>query len=520
MVVDQTMVVEPEKIAAIAAPILNLSKAEILSKIVGTKRWFLVARNATPAQWNALKEAFANYNDSLNKRDFNKRIVGFFAERNYTREYPAGSLIASLVGFVNREGNGAAGIEASMNSTLKGKDGKYVYANGYAAQIPGTQQQIVQAKAGSTIRLTIDRDIQYVAQRAISKAVRSSNAVSGTVIVMDPKTGQILAHATAPTFDPNKPVKLNDVHNASVQDVYEPGSTGKVITLAAAIEEKLVTPTSVFTVPYKLKTKYKVFSDHEPHPLEKLTTAGILAISSNTGTIKIGAKLTDQQLYDYIRAFGVGTSTNSGLPGESAGLINAPQNWSGTTKPTMSFGQGYLLTAMQATSIFATVANDGVRITPTVIAGSSDAQGHYTPAKPVAGKRVISASTAEQMRLMMESVVSANGTAPTAAIPGYRIAGKTGTAMRVDPVTGRYSGYTASFIGFAPADKPQYVINVTIQAPQGIHWGGALCGPVFKEVMSYVLEAKRMRKTLKVAKVRVDRDYFKGRVRFEKVNLR
>ena len=201
--------------------------------------------------------------------------------------------------------------------------------------------------AGSTIRLTIDRDIQYVAQRAISKAVRSSNAVSGTVIVMDPKTGQILAHATAPTFDPNKPVKLNDVHNASVQDVYEPGSTGKVITLAAAIEEKLVTPTSVFTVPYKLKTKYKVFSDHEPHPLEKLTTAGILAISSNTGTIKIGAKLTDQQLYDYIRAFGVGTSTNSGLPGESAGLINAPQNWSGTTKPTMSFGQGYSLTAMQ-----------------------------------------------------------------------------------------------------------------------------------------------------------------------------
>ena len=492
VVVDQTMVVEPEKIARIAAPILQMSQSEVLSKIVGSKRWYLVARNATPAKWNALKEAFANYNDSLAKKDFNKRIVGFFAERNYTREYPSGSLIASLVGFVNREGIGAAGIEASMNSTLKGQDGKYVYANGYAAQIPGTQQQIVQAKAGTTIRLTIDRDIQYVAQNAISKAVKSSRAVSGTVIVMDPKTGQILAHATAPTFDPNKPVKLDNVHNSSVQDVYEPGSTGKVITLAAAIEEKLVTPTSVFSVPYKLKTKYKVFSDHEPHPLEQLTTAGILAISSNTGTIKIGAKLSDQQLYDYIRAFGVGSSTNSGLPGESAGLINPPQNWSGTTKPTMSFGQGYSLTAMQATSIFATVANDGVRVTPTVIAGSSDAQGHYTPAKSIQGKRVISQATAEQMRLMMESVVTANGTAPTAAIPGYRIAGKTGTAMRVDPKTGRYSGYTASFIGFAPADKPKYVINVTIQAPQGVHWGGALCGPVFKEVMSYVLEAKRI----------------------------
>lgn len=495
IVVDQTMVVEPAKIASIAAPILNKSESDILSKIVGSKRWYLVARNATPAQWNALKEAFANYNEGLSKQEFNKRIVGFFAERNYTREYPSGSLIASLVGFTNQDGNGAAGIESSMNSILKGQDGKYVYANGYAAQIPGTQQQIIQAKAGNTIRLTIDRDIQYVAQSAIAKAVKSSHAVGGTVIVMDPKTGQILAHASAPTFDPNKPVKLSDVHNSSVQDVYEPGSTGKVMTLAAAIEEKLVTPTTIFSVPYKLKTKYKVFSDHEPHPLEKLTTAGILAISSNTGTIKIGAKLSDQQLYDYIRAFGVGSSTNSGLPGESAGLINAPSNWSGTTKPTMSFGQGYSLTAMQATSIFATVANDGVRVEPTVIAGTADSQGHYTPAKPRSSKRVISASTAEQMRLMMESVVTPNGTAPTAAIPGYRIAGKTGTAMRVDPRTGRYSGYTASFIGFAPADKPRYVINVTIQAPQGIHWGGALCGPVFKEVMSYVLESKRIAPT-------------------------
>jgi cell division protein FtsI (penicillin-binding protein 3) len=492
VVVDQQMIVNPEKTAEIAAPILKMSTKDVLSRIVGDKRWYLVARNATPAQWNALKDAFANYNDNLSRAEYGKRIVGFFPERNYTREYTAGSIVASLIGFVNQAGDGAAGIESGMNSILKGQDGRYVYANGIYAEIPGSQQEMVQPKPGNSIRLTIDRDIQFIAENAIAKAVRNSNAASGTVIVMDPKTGAILAHATAPTFDPNKPVKLSDVHNASVQDVYEPGSTGKVMTLAAAIEEKLVTPTTVFSVPYKLKTKYKTFKDHDYHPVQQLTTAGILAVSSNTGTIKIGDKLSDQKLYDYLRAFGVGSSTNSGLPGESAGLINQPKDWSGTTKPTMSFGQGYSVTAMQATSIFATIANDGVRVEPTVIAGTSDAQGHYTPAKTRNSSRVISAETAQKMRAMMESVVSASGTAPSAAIPGYRIAGKTGTAERVDPRTGRYSGYTASFIGMAPADKPKYVINVTIQAPQGMHWGGVLGGPVFKEVMSYVLEAKHI----------------------------
>jgi cell division protein FtsI (penicillin-binding protein 3) len=490
IVVDQQMIENPQVTAEIAAPILKMTPADILSRIVGEKRWYLVARNATPAQWNALKEAFANYNDSLSRTEFNKRIVGFFPERNYTREYPGGTTVGSLIGFTNQAGDGAAGIESAMNSTLKGQDGKYVYANGIWAEIPGTQQQIQPAKAGDSIRLTIDRDIQYVASNAIAKAVRASNAKSGTVIVMDPKTGQILAHATAPTFDPNKPVKLSNVHNASVEEVYEPGSTGKVMTLAAAIEENLVTPTTVFTVPYRYRTKYKVFQDHESHPTQHLTTAGILAVSSNTGTIQIGEKLSDQKLYDYLKAFGVGTSTNSGLPGESPGLINAPKDWSGTTKPAMSFGQAYSVTAMQATSIFATIANDGVRVEPTVIAGTADAQGHYTPAKQRNSSRVISAETAAKMRLMMESVVSANGTAPSAAIPGYRVAGKTGTAQRV--VNGRYSGYTASFIGFAPADQPKYVISVTIQAPQGMHWGGVLGGPVFKEVMSYVLEAKHI----------------------------
>jgi cell division protein FtsI (penicillin-binding protein 3) len=309
---------------------------------------------------------------------------------------------------------------------------------------------------------------------------------------MDPKTGQILAHATAPTFDPNDTTKVSLVamRNPSVLDVYEPGSTGKVMTLAAAMEEKKITPETVLTIPYALKRSTKVFHDHEPHPTQRLTTAGVLAVSSNTGSIKIGEMLSNDQLYDYLTKFGIGTKTGSGLPGESRGILPKVADWSGTTAPTVAFGQGYSLTAMQATSVFATIANDGVRVSPTVIAGKSDSSGNYTPSATRESVRVISADTAAKMRLMMESVVSANGTAPSAAIPGYRVAGKTGTAQRIDDTCGCYRGYTASFIGFAPADNPAYVISVTIQDPKGLHWGGYLGGPVFKKVMSFVLQSK------------------------------
>lgn len=497
VVVDQTLIQDPVKAAEIAAPILSMSAIDIQKQITGERLWNMVARNVTPAQWSALSSAFSDYNQSLDRKSMSKRIFGFFAERVYTREYPSGSLIASLVGFVNQEGVGAAGLESSMNSKISGTAGKYMYAYGYGAQIPGSQQELVTAKTGTTVRLTIDRDIQWVASEAISQAVKEARAISGTVIVMNPKTGEILAHATAPTFDPNntRNVSLQSMRNPSVQDVYEPGSTGKVMTLSAAIEEGRITPFTVFTVPYALKVAKTVFRDHEKHPTERLTTAGILAVSSNTGTIQVGEKLDNRVLYDYLRKFGVGSSTGSGLPGESPGVLPHIANWTGTTAPTVAFGQGYSLTAMQATSIFATIANDGIRVSPTVIAGTSDARGHFTPATSRKSVKVISAVTAAQMRLMMEGVVSAKGTAPEAAIPGYRVAGKTGTAKRVDDTCGCYRGYTASFIGFAPADKPRYVISVTIQDPQGVYYGGTLGGPVFKKVMSFVLQARRVSPT-------------------------
>ena len=497
IVVDQTQITDPARVANFVAPILGLPVEEVQANITGTRRYSIVLKNGRPAQWDLLTKEIYEYNKALTNEQLDKRIIGFFPERSFIREYPSGSLISSLVGFVRADGIGATGLESSLNSVITGTDGRYSFANGYGAEIPGSQREIVAAKAGTTVRLTIDRDVQWVAAKAIAEAVKSSRAASGSVIVMDPRTGEIVAHATAPTFDPNntKNVDLNLMRNPSVQDVYEPGSTGKVMTLAAALEEKTVAPTTVFAVPYKLKRGGSTFKDHDKHPVQQLTTSGILAVSSNTGTIKIGETLSNDKLYSYLNKFGVGVKTGSGLPGESAGLMPKVKDWSGTTAPTVAFGQGYSVTAMQATSVFATIANNGVRVSPTVIAGTQDASGHFTPAANRTTTRVVSEDTARELRLMMESVVSPTGTAPSAAIPGYRVAGKTGTAWRYNDKTGGYSGYTASFIGFAPADAPRYVINVTIQDPRNGYYGGLLGGPVFKKVMTFVLQTKHVAPT-------------------------
>jgi len=494
VVVDQTQISDPARVANFVAPILGLSVSEVQGSITGSRKYSMVLKNGRPILWEQLTQKIYEYNQSLDKNQLDKRIIGFFPERSYIREYPSGSLISSLVGFVRANGVGATGLEYSLNSMITGVDGRYSYAGGNGAEIPGSQREIIDAKAGTSVRLTIDRDVQWVAAQAIAEAVKKANALSGTVIVMDPRTGAILAHATAPTFDPNNTKNLtqNLIRNPSVQDVYEPGSTGKVMTLAAALEEKRITPDTVFSVPYSIKRGGSTFHDHEKHPVQHLTSSGILAVSSNTGTIKIGELMSHDTLHDYLLKFGIGSKTGSGLPGESAGLLRKVSDWSGTTAPTIAFGQGYSVTAMQATSVFATIANNGVRVTPTVIAGTRDASGNFSPNKSQTTQRVISEDTAVKMRVMMENVVSAQGTAPTAAIPGYRVAGKTGTAMRYNQKTGGYSGYTASFIGFAPADAPRYVINVTLQDPRNGHYGGALGGPVFKKVMTFVLQSKHV----------------------------
>lgn len=497
--VDQTVVNDPAAAAKVVAPILNMTPSQLQPDLTGERRYVLIAKDITPETWRQVNQAIKDYNTQIlkTKDGISKRIGGFVPERSFIRDYPSGKLTSSLIGITNDQGSGASGIESSLNSLLAGTNGKYIYANGRGNIIPGSEQVSVEAKSGTSVRLTIDRDVQWVAQNAISQAVASSRAESGTVIVMDPKTGAILAQASAPTFDPNisSTITLNKLRNPAVQEVYEPGSTGKVITVAAALQEGLVTPQSVFTIPYKMKVADEYFHDHEKHPTQRLTTTGLLAVSSNTGSIQIGQKLGKDTLYNYLRKFGIGQSTNSKLPGESAGILHPVKEWSGTSLPTIAFGQGYSLTAMQATSVFATIANDGVRVSPSILAGVVDESGKYTPAKESESVRVLSSQTASNMRAMMESVVSSNGTAPSAAISGYRIAGKTGTANRFNSACKCYSGYTASFIGFAPADQPKYVISVTIQDPKGMHWGGVLAGPVFKKVMSFVLQSERVQPT-------------------------
>jgi cell division protein FtsI (penicillin-binding protein 3) len=496
IVVDQAQITNPKLTAQITSPVLKMDEDELVELFTGKLRYKIIVKNGKPAMWRELQKTISDYNTEVlkEKSGLSKRIVGFFSERGYVREYPTGTLASSLIGFINHEGVGAAGIESSLNSKLAGQNGEYIYEDGAGTIIPGSARIRTEAKTGTSVRLTVDRDIQWVAQDAISKAVKSSRAKSGTVIVMDPKTGAIIAQASAPTFDPAKPIvgNLNVIRNPAVQDVYEPGSTGKVITYAAALEEKLLNPHSVYTVPYSMKVAGSKFSDHERHPVQRLTATGALAVSSNTASIQIGQQLGSKKLYEYLTDFGFGKSTGSHLPGESAGLLRPVDDWSGTSLPTFSFGHGYSVTSLQATSVFATIANDGVRVTPTVVAGTTDASGNYIPAKNQQTKRVISAETAREIRKMLESVVSPSGTAPTAAIPGYRVAGKTGTANRFDSSCSCYSGYTASFIGFAPADKPAYVVSVAIQDPQGMHWGGALGGPVFAKVMKFVLQSKHI----------------------------
>ena len=497
--VDQTVVNDPVNAAKVVAPILGLSESELIPSLTGQRRYVLIAKDVAPSKWREIYSAITNYNIEILKTEggISKRIGGFVPERSYIRDYPTGKLSASLVGIVNDQGIGASGIESSLNSILSGRNGKYVYANGRGNIIPGSEQIRVEAKAGTSIRLTIDRDVQWVAQNAISQAVAAARAESGTVIVMDPKTGHILAQASAPTFDPNNSATITQdkLRNPSVQEVYEPGSTGKVITVAAAMEEKLVTPNTVFTIPYSMKVAGETFSDHEKHPPQRLTTTGLLAVSSNTGSIKLGQSLGKDNLYNYLKKFGIGENTNSKLPGESAGILHPVKNWSGTSLPTIAFGQGYSVTAMQATSVFATIANNGIRVKPTILAGLVDESGKFSAVNDSQSVKVLSEDTAKNLRKMMESVVSPSGTAPSAAISGYRVAGKTGTAERYNPICKCYSGYTASFIGFAPADQPRYVVSVTIQDPKGMHWGGVLAGPVFKKVMSFVLQNERIKPT-------------------------
>ena len=363
-------------------------------------------------------------------------------------------------------------------------------------EIPSGESQTDEPVSGVDVQLTIDSDIQFIAERAIRASVNQSGALNGTVVVMDPRTGEVRALATYPSFNPSDPTAAPDADrgNRAVSEIYEPGSTSKVMTMAAALDAGAVRPTTPITVPPTITRGGATINDHDPHGTLHLTATGVLAQSSNIGAVLIAERLGNQALYSYLRKFGMGSTSGLDFPGESAGLLPNVKDWGPTNAATIPFGQGMSVNAVQATSVFATIANDGVRVNPTLVAGTTDSEGQFTPAAPPDRTRVVTAQTSKTLSKMMETVVSDEGTAPMAEIPGYRVAGKTGTAQRVNDACGCYvgGGYTASFIGFAPADKPAVVVSVTLQRPVNGHYGGVLGGPVFKRVTSFALQSEQI----------------------------
>lgn len=476
--VDQLRVAEPTQTARALAPILNLEVAELKDKLIGEKRFVYLARAVTTQTWNRIS---------------NLELPGIYSERTTRRVYPYSDLAGNVIGFVGTDGHGLSGLEAGLEKTLAGKDGLMRFEGGAAGRkIPATDSRTEAAIAGTGVRLSIDRDLQYVAQQAIADKVKEVNADWGTVVVLEPATGRLLALASVPTVDPSAPLasKVTDRKNRAVTDMFEPGSTGKLMTFAAALEEGVITPTSKIKVPPRLPRPTKVFNDHTPHGHLRLTANGVLAQSSNIGTILIAEKLAEPKLlHDYFVKFGVGQKTALNFPGETAGSILTPSDWSVTTFPTMSFGQGYAVNAVQIASVFATIANDGVRMPVSLVDGYVGADGIFEPAPAKTGQRVVSDQTAISLRKMLESVVGPNGTAPSAQINGYRVAGKTGTAQRSEQSCGGcYSGFTASFIGMAPANNPKIVVAVIVDNPRNGHYGGVIAGPVFREVTNFALQ--------------------------------
>ncbi|MEU7659896.1 peptidoglycan D,D-transpeptidase FtsI family protein [Streptomyces lincolnensis] len=493
----------PEQAAALLAPILGEEQDTLVKKLRPANkdlRYVVLANRQTPQVWKQIKDLKSALGTKAEDDKSTVNVLaGVLAVPTSKRVYPNGDLAAGILGWVNADGKGGGGVEQQLNSLLAGKDGKIRYAQSGGVQVPTVGSTETPAVPGSDVELTIDRDIQWAAQNAITDQVEESKADRGYVIVQDTRTGEILAMANSPGFDPNDLSKASSVNmgNAALQDAFEPGSTAKVMSMAAVLEQGVATPQTHVVVPNRLHRGDRLFKDDINHPTWYLTLNGVLAKSSNIGTILATGQLgktqrqANQVLYSYLRKFGLGRYTGLGFPGETPGILARPGDWSTSQQYTIPFGQGVSINAMQAASVYSTIANGGVRTEPTLVRGTKGPDGRFTPAAKPKETRVVSARTAKTLAQMLESVVDdEEGTGTKARIPGYRVAGKTGTANRVDPATGKYKGYTSSFAGFAPADKPRITVYCAIQnATKGNYFGGQICGPVYKKVMEFALKS-------------------------------
>jgi cell division protein FtsI (penicillin-binding protein 3) len=400
-----------------------------------------------------------------------------------------------VVGTVGMEDSGQSGIEHAFDSELRGRAGKmYISVDARRQWFSDVEKQ---PEPGESLVLTIDKNIQYIAEKELDQAIHDTQAIAGTVIVENPHTGEILALANRPTFNPNlrKEITPNALTNRAVSYPYEPGSTFKLVTIAAALEEKLTNPEEVFDCQMgAIVYNGMRIRDSKPHGL--LPVWGVLAESSDVGAIKIALRLGEDRFYKYIRAFGFGQQTGIELPGETRGMTKPVSRWSKVSIAAISMGQEIGITPLQLTGLISTFANDGVWVAPRIVAGRVEPQSSAEKATPqtvsfhpAESHRVISSFTAAEMRAMMQKVVL-EGTGRKAILEGYTSAGKTGTAQKVDPATGAYSKtkYIGSFAGFAPLNNPQIVVAVILDSAVGLHQGGQVSAPVFHRITQQVLE--------------------------------
>jgi cell division protein FtsI (penicillin-binding protein 3) len=473
--VDPRYVTDPWGTAMKLSPILQLKVRDLLPKLTADTTFVYLARQVELSTVDRLER-------------LHLPGIGFLPSSR--RSYPAGPLAPQVLGFVGVDGTGLAGLELEYQSVLAGRAGQRTQ------ELDPTGQPILggidaeQAPVpGSDLVVTLDRDFQFQVQFALEEAVKANHAIGGTVIVMDPRTGDVYAMATYPWFDPNEfsTAKPATWRNKAVTDVFEPGSVNKVITAAATVQERSLPLDERLSVPWKMRVGDFTIHDSHPHGVEQMTLGDIVAQSSNIGAVEVAERLGAPRLATYLSKFGLGQATGIRFPGESAGMMLPLYLWSDTSLATMAYGQGIAVTPLQMISVYQTIANGGVWVQPRLVRGTVDPTGRFHPAPASPTRRVVSDETAQMVTRMLAYAVKA-GTGTAAQIPGYRVAGKTGTARIPRPTGGYYSDRSfASFIGFLPASNPRVVIAAILDRPTTVY-GGIASAPLFQQVARYAIE--------------------------------
>jgi cell division protein FtsI (penicillin-binding protein 3) len=413
------------------------------------------------------------------------KIKGVYSVEEQKRRYPNGPLAAHVLGFVGLDARGLAGVEQVYDAALTGEPGRLVVDTD--AKRRAFESEGSDPRDGQTIVLTIDQTVQYIVERELAAVVERTHAKSAAAVVLDPRTGEVLALANAPAFDPNEAAGTSAEarRNDALQNIYEPGSTFKVVAYTAAIEERLIKPDDRIDCPGTINVFGRIVHDHARG---SLTATEALAKSSNVAAIKLGMKVGNERMYEYMRRFGFGSKTGVELPGETRGLVRDVSKWQPSSIGSIAIGQEVGVTPVQMAGAYAAIANDGVRISPHLVREMRDAEGRAVEQADPESHRVVSAETARTLRGMME-MVTLKGTAKAARLEGYTAAGKTGTAQKIDPRTRAYSAtkYVASFVGFAPVESPAAVIIVMVDEPVGAHHGGDVAAPVFSEIANQIL---------------------------------